>query len=117
MGKGSGLALANTLMAFELRKRVHHTWSQARNCAAMMTRRTLASMSSTDGWGLPIPTGTAKEITALKRLYGKVDDDLAYAIDMAAVGHPMQAHVGARLQRREARQPDPGRQRPTRVEM
>jgi hypothetical protein len=42
-------------------------------------------------------TSTAKEVTALKRLYGKVDDDLAYAIDMAAVGQPMQAHVSARL--------------------
>ena len=44
-------------------------------------------------------TSTAKEVTALKRLYGKVDDDLAYAIDMAAVGQPMQAHVSGRLQR------------------
>jgi hypothetical protein len=44
-------------------------------------------------------TITAKEVTALKRLYGKVDDDLAYAIDMAAVGQPMQAHVSARLRR------------------
>jgi hypothetical protein len=44
-------------------------------------------------------TSTAKDVTALKRLYGKVDDDLAYAIDMAAVGQPMQAHLSARLQR------------------
>lgn len=42
-------------------------------------------------------TSTAKEVTALRRLYGKVDDDLAYAIDMAAVGQPLQPHVSARL--------------------
>lgn len=44
-------------------------------------------------------TETAWEVTASKRLYGKVADDLAYAIDMAAVGHPMQAHASARLRR------------------
>jgi hypothetical protein len=44
-------------------------------------------------------TQTAKDVTALKRLYGKVDDDLAYAIDMAAVGLPLQAHLSARLHR------------------
>jgi len=44
-------------------------------------------------------TGTAKPVTALKRLYGLVDGDLAYAVDMAAVDQPLQAHVSARLQR------------------
>jgi hypothetical protein len=44
-------------------------------------------------------TSTAKDVTALKRLYGKVEDDLAYAIDMAAVGQSLQAHVSARLHR------------------
>ncbi|MDX6214702.1 MAG: hypothetical protein QOG99_286, partial [Frankiales bacterium] len=44
-------------------------------------------------------TQTAKEVTALKRLYGLVDGDLAYAIDMAAVGQPLQAHLSAKLQR------------------
>jgi hypothetical protein len=44
-------------------------------------------------------TSTAKDVTALKRLYGKVEDDLAYAIDMAAVGQPMQAHLSALLKR------------------
>jgi hypothetical protein len=42
-------------------------------------------------------TQTAKEVTALKRLYGLVDGDLAYAIDMAAMGQPLQAHLSARL--------------------
>lgn len=44
-------------------------------------------------------TSTAKEVTGLKRLYGKLEDDLAYAIDMAAVGQPLQSHLSARLQR------------------
>jgi len=42
-------------------------------------------------------TTTAKEVTALKRLYGLVEGDLAYAIDMAAMGKPVQAHLSARL--------------------
>jgi hypothetical protein len=44
-------------------------------------------------------TTSAKEVTALKRLYGLVEGDLAYAVDMAAVGQPLQAHLSARLQR------------------
>jgi hypothetical protein len=50
-------------------------------------------------------TETAKEVTGLKRLYGLVggedggDKDLAYAIDLAAVGQPLQAHLSARLAR------------------
>ncbi len=49
-------------------------------------------------------TSTAKEVTAMKRLYGLVGPaedgagrDLAYAIDMAAVGQPLQSHLSARL--------------------
>ena len=48
-------------------------------------------------------TETAKEVAGLKRLYGLVggedgvDKDLAYAIDLAAVGQPLQAHLSARL--------------------
>lgn len=44
-------------------------------------------------------TDSAKEVTAAKRLYGRVDGDLAYAIDLAAVGQPLQAHASARLKR------------------
>ena len=44
-------------------------------------------------------TGTAKEVNGLKRLYGQVEGDLAYAIDLAAVGQPLQSHLSARLQR------------------
>lgn len=42
-------------------------------------------------------TETAKEVTALHRLYGLVEGDLAYAVDMAAVGEPLQPHLSARL--------------------
>jgi hypothetical protein len=51
-------------------------------------------------------TSTAKAVTGLKRLYGLVggedgaERDLAYAIEMAAVDQPLQAHLSARLQRR-----------------
>jgi hypothetical protein len=49
-------------------------------------------------------TSTAKEVTAMKRLYGLLPPaegtgtrDLAYAVDMAAVGQPLQSHLSARL--------------------
>jgi hypothetical protein len=44
-------------------------------------------------------TRTAKEVTAVKRLYGMVGVELMYAIDMAAMGQPMQAHLAAQLRR------------------
>ena len=44
-------------------------------------------------------TAGAKSVTAVKRLYGMVDGDLAYAVDMAAEGHPLQSHLSARLVR------------------
>ena len=44
-------------------------------------------------------TSTAKEYTAAKRLYGLVEGDLLWAMDMAAVGQSMQAHSSARLKR------------------
>jgi hypothetical protein len=42
-------------------------------------------------------TQTAKEVAGAKRLYGLVEGDLAYAIDLAAVGQPLQSHLSARL--------------------
>ena len=42
-------------------------------------------------------TATAKEVTAGRRLYGLVGQDLAYAYDMAAMGQPLQAHASAQL--------------------
>lgn len=44
-------------------------------------------------------TVTAKEVTALTRLYGLVDGRLMYALDMAAVGQPLQSHLSATLDR------------------
>ena len=46
-------------------------------------------------------TATAKSVTAVKRLYGMVEGDLAYAVDMAAEGHPLQSHLSARLVREQ----------------
>ena len=45
-------------------------------------------------------TPTAKEVTAFHRLYGLVEDgDLAYAVDMKALGHELQPHFSAKLAR------------------
>ena len=44
-------------------------------------------------------TATAKDVTAGRRLYGLVGQDLAYAYDMAAMGQPLQAHASAQLKR------------------
>jgi hypothetical protein len=44
-------------------------------------------------------TATAKEYTAASRLYGLVESDLLWAMDMAAMGHPLQSHASARLKR------------------
>jgi len=46
-------------------------------------------------------TTSAKEVSALKRLYGIVDGRLMYAVDMAAVGEPMASHLSATLDRVE----------------
>jgi hypothetical protein len=46
-----------------------------------------------------VRTSSAKEVTALKRLYGLVDGRLMYAVDMAAVGHPLTPHLSASLER------------------
>lgn len=44
-------------------------------------------------------TTTAKEYTAATRLYGLVEGDLLWAMDMAAVGQPLTPHASARLKR------------------
>jgi hypothetical protein len=48
-------------------------------------------------------TRTAKEVSGLRRLYGLVGEgeqrDLAYAVDLAAVGQELQSHLSARLHR------------------
>ncbi|MHB2021815.1 MAG: heme-binding beta-barrel domain-containing protein [Mycobacteriales bacterium] len=42
-------------------------------------------------------TASAKEVSAERRLYGLVGADLAYAIEMAAVGQPLLPHLSAHL--------------------
>ena len=44
-------------------------------------------------------TVTAKEYTAATRIYGLVEGDLLWAMDMAAVGQPLTSHLSARLKR------------------
>lgn len=47
-----------------------------------------------------IRTATAREVERSHRLYGLVEDgDLAYAVDMAALGQPLTPHLSARLKR------------------
>ena len=45
-------------------------------------------------------TKTAKEYAGAHRLYGLVEGDLWFAMDMAAVGQPMQPHLWGKLVRR-----------------
>jgi hypothetical protein len=42
---------------------------------------------------------TAKEVSAGHRLYGLVEGELMYAVDMAMVGQPLTPHLSARLGR------------------
>ncbi|HVN11021.1 MAG TPA: FABP family protein [Kineosporiaceae bacterium] len=46
-----------------------------------------------------VRTATAKEYTAATRLYGLVEGDLLWVMDMAAVGRPLTSHASARLKR------------------
>lgn len=44
-------------------------------------------------------TATAKEYTAGHRMYGLVEGDLLWVMEMAAVGQPLTPHLSARLKR------------------
>lgn len=44
-------------------------------------------------------TSTAKEYTSATRLYGLVEGDLMWVMEMSAVGHAMAPHASARLKR------------------
>jgi nitrobindin-like protein len=46
-----------------------------------------------------VRTATAEDVTAGRRLYGLIGMDLGYAYDLAASGHPLQAHTSAQLKR------------------
>ncbi len=48
-----------------------------------------------------VRTATARPIERFHRLYGLVEGDLAYAIDIAAEGQPMRPHMSARLRRKD----------------
>jgi hypothetical protein len=48
---------------------------------------------------ITVRTATARTVERSQRLYGLVEGDLAYAVDMAAEGHPMTPHLSARLTR------------------
>jgi hypothetical protein len=50
---------------------------------------------------ITVRTATARQVERSQRLYGLVGGDLAYAVDMAAEGHPMTPHLSARLTRDE----------------
>jgi hypothetical protein len=49
---------------------------------------------------ITVRTATARQIERSHRLYGLVEGDLAYAIDVLAEGFEMQPHMSARLQRK-----------------
>ncbi|GAA3395327.1 FABP family protein [Cryptosporangium minutisporangium] len=46
-----------------------------------------------------VRTASAKEVSANHRLYGIVEGDLLYAVDMAAMGRDLTPHLSARLKR------------------
>lgn len=47
-------------------------------------------------------TSSAQEVSGLHRLYGLLEGVLLYAIDMSAVGQPLQPHLWGRLYRSKA---------------
>lgn len=47
-----------------------------------------------------VPTPTAKQVDAERRLYAIVDGDLVYASELAPAGRPLAPHLNARLSRR-----------------
>jgi hypothetical protein len=46
-----------------------------------------------------VRTATARQVERSQRLYGLVNGELAYAVDLAAEGHPLTPHLSAKLQR------------------
>ncbi len=50
---------------------------------------------------ITVRTATARQVERSQRLYGLVEGDLAYAVDMAAEGFDMTPHLSAKLKRAE----------------
>lgn len=50
---------------------------------------------------ITVRTATARQVERSQRLYGLVDGDLAYAVDMAAEGYDLTPHLSAKLKRTE----------------
>lgn len=45
-----------------------------------------------------VRTASAKDVSGSRRLYGIApDEDLAYVVEMAAMGHPLRPHLSAKL--------------------
>lgn len=59
--------------------------------------RTTTSWELTSDLVARIPS--APDVSANHRLYGIVEGELMYAVDMAAMGQPLQPHISARLAR------------------
>jgi THAP4-like, heme-binding beta-barrel domain len=51
---------------------------------------------------ITVRTATARHVDRSQRLYGLVEGDLAYAVDMAAEGYDMTPHLSAKLKRTES---------------
>ena len=52
-------------------------------------------------------TATARNVERSQRLYGLVEGDLAYVVEMAAEGYPLTPHLSAQLLRIEDWKPAP----------
>jgi len=48
-----------------------------------------------------VRTATAAEVTGATRMYGLVEQDLMWAMDLAAFGHELQTYASGRLSRKE----------------
>jgi hypothetical protein len=57
------------------------------------------------GTDLVFHTSTGEDVSAGRRLYGRVGEDLGVVVEMAAGGHPMRPHLSAQLVRYDLNAP------------